>query len=242
MLKVLLNGANGRMGVAIQALAKEFNAQIMYPVGSGDAFPGPEVSLDGIIDFSSSAGTAQALEFARELKKPILIGTTALTLDVRSWIEDAASEIPVMMTSNYSIGVNVLYHLTEQAAKLLDPSYEAEIFEFHHNKKKDAPSGTALELAELISAARKPSTRDFHCGRFGPSAQRRAGEIGINAARGGDVSGEHTVFFAGQGERIELVHRAQDRQALARGAWMAFRWLLKQEPGKYTMRDVLGLR
>ncbi len=194
------------------------------------------------IDFSLPEATQRNLEACVALKRPLVIGTTGHSPAIRSEIERAANIIPIVMAPNMSLGVNLLLRLVELAAKTLDEGYDIEVFEAHHRNKKDAPSGTALALGAAAARGRGVSLEhSAEHDRHGSDQPRRKGAIGFSVFRGGDVVGDHTVTFAGIGERIELTHRASDRLAFARGAVQAARWLIGKPPGLYSMQDVLGL-
>jgi 4-hydroxy-tetrahydrodipicolinate reductase len=199
---------------------------------------GPDV----IIDFSSAEGAVRAAGLAAEIGIPIVSGTTALGAKEKAEIEAAAGRVPVLITPNFSVGVNLLFRLVREAAQALGPGYDVEIIEAHHNKKADAPSGTALRLGESVAGAlgRDPNT-DFVHGRSGQPGARKPTEIGFHAIRGGDIVGEHTVLFVGGGERIELSHRLNTRDALVKGSLRAARFLVGKAAGKYSMEQVLGL-
>lgn len=219
----------------------------LIPGVSGDlilsATPPAEVPPGTVgIHFSQPEATVQYLAWSIENQAGILIGTTGMTAVQRAEMEAAAGQVPTLISANTSRGVNVLFWLAEQAARLLGPDYDIEIVEMHHHHKKDAPSGTARGLAEAVLKARGGSyERDVRHGREGLVGARPAGEIGMHALRGGDVVGDHTVILAGPGERIELTHRAHNREVLAHGALKAAAWLQNQVPGLYSMNDVLGL-
>ncbi|OIO59351.1 MAG: 4-hydroxy-tetrahydrodipicolinate reductase [Verrucomicrobia bacterium CG_4_10_14_3_um_filter_43_23] len=241
MLKILLNGAKGRMGTAIQEVSPDSGIAIAYSIERGGHLNIPADQVDVIVDFSTVEGSLAVLDYALKNKKPILIGTTGFNLEQLQAIKSAALTIPVLMSGNYAIGVNVLFYLTELAAEKLGKAYHAEIMEIHHALKVDAPSGTALALAETIANARG-KTSHLQCGREGLTGKRTEDEIGLHALRGGDVVGEHTTYFIGQGERLELTQRTWDRLIYARGALRAACWLVTQKaPGLYNMRDVLNL-
>lgn len=173
---------------------------------------------------------------------PLILGTTGHTPEQRSAIDLAAQHIPIVMTSNFSLGVNLLFKLVEQTAQALDAGYDIEIYEAHHRNKKDAPSGTALSLGESAAKGRGVSLQDRAVyERYGDTGARERGSIGFSVLRGGDIIGDHTVTFAGIGERIELTHRASDRMAFAQGALHAARWVVGKAAGMYSMQDVLGL-
>ena len=243
-LKILLSGAKGRMGQAICSIASEHECEITHPVDLGDD-PSCVISgCDLVIDFSLRDATRPLAELAGEFGKPMIIGTTGHDKDDRKAIEDVASRIPMVWAGNFSTGVNLLFYLTEQAARVLDTesNFDPEVIEMHHRLKKDAPSGTADRLLEILKDSRKLSDEDVSHGRAGMVGERKGNEIGSHALRGGDVVGEHTVMFAGTGERIELTHRATDRVIFAAGALKAGKWAVNQEPGLYSMQDVLGLK
>ena len=172
---------------------------------------------------------------------PYVIGTTGLTADEQKSVDAAARTIPVVQSGNYSLGVNLLMELVKKAASVLGPEYDVEITEMHHRHKKDAPSGTALMLAKSVAGGRGIDLdANAVYGRRGDIGERPVGEVAIHALRGGSVVGDHTVMFAGELERVELTHKAQDRAAFAAGALKALSWAKLQPPGIYTMRDVLG--
>jgi 4-hydroxy-tetrahydrodipicolinate reductase len=172
-----------------------------------------------------------------------VIGTTGHTDLQIAAIRHAANTIPIVYAPNYSVGVNTLFWLTRKAAEILGRSFDLEVVEMHHRMKKDAPSGTARRLAEILAEVRELSYNDdVHHGRHGIVGERAESEIGMHAIRGGDVVGDHTVMFASAGERLELTHRASSRETFARGALRAARWLRTREPGLYDMQDVLGLK
>ena len=172
-----------------------------------------------------------------------MIGSTGFTPQARARVEAAARRVPIVLSPNMSVGVNVLFELVRRAATTLGDAFDVEIVELHHKRKKDAPSGTAEKLAEVAARAlRREPAEVVAYERHGLVGERPAREIGVQALRGGDVVGEHTVFFCGEGERLELVHRATSREQFARGALRAARWLAGRPPGLYDMADVLGLR
>src|SRR5204862_2681694 len=174
-------------------------------------------------------------------KLPLVVGTTGLSPPGRAEIAARAREIPIVLASNMSVGVNVLFRLVAEAARALGPGYEVEILEMHHRAKKDAPSGTALRLAEVAAGALGIDVQSAAVyERHGDTGARRPGSIGVQALRGGDVVGEHTVHFRADGERLELTHRATSRDNFARGAVRAARWVVGKKPGFYDMQDVLG--
>jgi 4-hydroxy-tetrahydrodipicolinate reductase len=173
----------------------------------------------------------------------MVVGTTGHSDAGKAQIVHCQSQIPIVLSSNFSTGVNALFWLTRKAAEILGPGFDLEIVEMHHRLKRDAPSGTAMTLAEILAAVRKEQlSRVARHGRSGIVGERTAEEIGLHSVRGGDVVGEHTVIFAGVGERLELMHKASTRETFANGALRAARWVVNQKPGLYDMQDVLGLR
>ena len=243
-LKILLSGAKGRMGQAICSIAGDHGCEITHPVDLGDDPSESIINCDLVIDFSLRDATRPLAELAGEHGKPMVIGTTGHDTDDHKAIEKIASEIPMVWAGNFSTGVNLLFYLTQQAARVLDAKsgFDPEVIEMHHRLKKDAPSGTADRLLEILKDSRKLGKDEVSHGRSGMVGERKDGEIGSHALRGGDVVGEHTVMFAGMGERIELTHRATDRTIFAAGALKAAKWVINQEPGLYSMQDVLGLQ
>jgi 4-hydroxy-tetrahydrodipicolinate reductase len=200
----------------------------------------------GVIDFSVPALAPKLAWSCSEAGLPLVVGTTGLDGDQLDALELAAQRTPVVYAPNMSVGVNVLFSLAAEASRLLGPGYETEVVELHHSRKADAPSGTAARLAQILaqaSAALGPLEQRVRHGRQGHEGPRPAAEIGVHAVRGGDIVGEHTVYYCATGERLELTHRASSRQTFAQGALRALRWARGQQPGRiYDMQDVLGLR
>ena len=196
---------------------------------------GAIAQADALIDFTRPEGTLKHLKHARAM----VIGTTGFTEEDKGAIAEAAKRIPIVMAANFAIGVNATYKLAETAARILGDAYDVEIVEAHHKHKVDAPSGTALQLGEII--AKVLQKKDFVFGRKGLIGERQPKQIGFHAIRGGDIVGEHTVIFAGQGERVEVTVRSQSRTTYAQGALRAARFLQGKAPGLYGMGDVLGL-
>jgi 4-hydroxy-tetrahydrodipicolinate reductase len=242
-LKVILVGAQGRMGQTLARLAGECHAEVIGGLEVGeDPAALPWQSADAVIDFSFHAVTPKILAHAAEHDVPVVIGVTGHTAEELDAIRSAAKTIPLTLSGNYSVGVNLLQHLTRLAARILPHDYVPEILELHHKHKKDAPSGTALNLAEAVEGERDfPHAARIH-GRAGETGERPNVQLGMHAVRGGEIVGEHTVYFIGDSDRVELTHRASDRGIFARGAFRAAHWLTKQEPGLYSMQDVLGLK
>lgn len=241
--RLAIVGARGRMGRVLCQLAGEMGFSLTAAVDVGDDLAGGLAAAEVAIDFSARDVTPQVVGRMAESGRAIVIGTTGLDAAAMSEIRSAATKIPVVHAPNFSVGVNTLFWLVRRAASVLGDGFDIEIVEMHHNQKKDAPSGTAARLAEILCEARGlDPARDVRHGREGIVGARHANEIGMHAVRGGDVIGDHTVFFAAQGERLEITHRATSRETFARGALRAARWALSQEPGLYSMEDVLGLR
>ena len=232
------------MGQAISRIAVDHNCEITAPVDQGDD-PSEKINdCDVIIDFSLTDATLPMAEIAAKSGKPIVIGTTGHDKDLKQKIIDILAPVPAVWAGNLSTGVNLLFFLTQQAARVLDASsdFDPEVLEMHHRLKKDAPSGTADRLLEIIKDSRNATDSDITHGRNGIPGERKNEEIGSHAIRGGDIVGEHTVMFAGTGERIELTHRATDRVIFAAGALKAANWVIQQPAGLYSMQDVLGLQ
>jgi len=260
MTKIAITGAAGRMGRRVAALAIEserfdivsamesagheaIGRDLGELAGVGTFGVGVTETMDGwpdvLIDFSSSKGMMHWLEVCGEHDVPMVIGTTGLTDSQLAAIADAAGRIAIVRSANMSVGVNLLLRLVGEVARALGDDYDVEISETHHRFKKDAPSGTALELGRAICAAKgaEPDERLVY-GREGESP-RRAGEIGIHALRVGDTVGEHTVYFGDLGETVSLGHVAHTRDTFARGALRAARWVVGHTAGLYSMQDVL---
>lgn len=198
---------------------------------------------DVVIDFTFHTAVPGNIENAiANGAKGYILGTTGLTDDEKAAVNAASKKFPIVWAPNFSLGVNLLLDLVKRASAILDESYDIEIVEMHHRHKKDAPSGTALGLAEAAAAGREVSLADAAIyGREGVIGERPHGQIAIHALRGGDVVGDHTVIFATDGERVELTHKASSRSSFAKGAMRAALWLTGKSPAVYNMRDVLGL-
>lgn len=196
------------------------------------------LGADVVIDFSRADAVPRLLQLAARARVAVVSGTTRLDAHAERMLDEASKEIPVLWSPNTSLGVHVLAQLAAQAARLLGPDFDVEIVEAHHRAKVDAPSGTAVRLVEAVRSARE-GLRPAH-GREGNAGPRRAEEIGVHAVRGGDVIGDHTVHFLGPGERLELTHRATNRELFARGAVRAAVALHGSPPGRYSMADVIG--
>ncbi len=195
--------------------------------------------IDGIVDVSSPSASLEALKWAREHGVAFVSGTTGFSESQEAAFDAAASEIPVLLASNFSVGVQILSRLVELAARA-SGDWDIEVFEAHHRHKVDAPSGTALTLGESAARGRQLALEDSaKWSRHGAAGPRQDDEIGFQVLRGGSIVGEHTVYFCAEGERIELTHRATDRSIFARGAVRAAEWLIEQPAGRYSMADVL---
>ncbi len=208
-------------------------------ISETDAAPEAAIAIDFTFHTAVPGNLSHAIAKGA---KGYVLGTTGLTEDERAVVEEAAKRIPIVWAPNFSLGVNILMDLVKKTAALLDDSYDVEIVEMHHRHKKDAPSGTALGLAEAAAAGRGVKlAEEAVYGRDGVIGERPRGQIALHALRGGDVVGDHTVIFAAEGERVELTHKASSRSTFAFGAMRAARWLPGRSPGIYSMRDVLGL-
>lgn len=257
-MKIGIVGANGRVGQLLVSELKSgrWNAHGLELGGcsarniediEGHVFKTNDEEelfkkVDTIIDFTLPEGTNKHAELAAKHKKTLIVGTTGLGNDDENNLREAAKSTTVIYAANMSIGVNLLLALVEQAAERLGPEWDIEIFESHHKYKVDAPSGTALAIGKAAATGRGNSFENVvDYNRYGRIGAREKGKIGFSVARGGDVIGEHTIFFYGEGERLELVHKATDRSLFAKGALRAAIWSEGKEPGLYSMRDVLDL-
>jgi 4-hydroxy-tetrahydrodipicolinate reductase len=241
-LQIALIGAKGRMGQAITAAAPETDAAIVWPLDQGDDLAAGIQKADAVIDFSFHNTTAEVIRLCTAARKPLVVGTTGHSAEEKTALLKEAAKTACVWSGNYSVGVNLLFALTQRAASVLGSDYDAEVVEMHHRFKKDAPSGTAARLLEIILQERKLTAKALRHGREGITGERTSTEVGIHSLRGGDVIGDHTVIFAALGERIELTHKASDRSIFARGALRAAHWIVSRQPGVYDMQDVLGLK
>lgn len=266
MVKAIVCGAAGRMGSLIIRTIQETegielvgalecaghrslgaDAGVVAGVGAlqvmiRDNWVGIIDQADVIIDFTSPEATGEMVLTAQKYRKPMVIGTTALPEDVIDQIRKLAEHAPVVYAPNMSIGVNLLFSLLPEIARVLGKNYDIEVIEAHHRFKKDAPSGTAMKMAQILAEARSIDLKQAaQYGREGLPGERSADEIGIHAVRGGDIVGEHTVLFAGIGERIEITHKAHSRQTFTCGAVRAAIFLAGKPAGLYDMKDVLAL-
>lgn len=251
MIKIILNGCNGRMGQVISAMAAEDpEMEIAAGVDMFDEGKNPypvfsditkcDVSGDVIIDFSSPKAFDALMDYCIEKELPVVVCTTGLSDDQLSRLEEASRQVAVLKSANMSLGINLLIKLLKEAASVLAPAgFDVEIVEKHHNRKKDAPSGTAIALADSINEA-LGGEHDYVYDRSGRYEARSPREIGISAVRGGTIVGEHEVIFAGTDEVIEFKHTAYSRAIFAKGALQAARFLAGKAPGYYGMEDVIG--
>ncbi len=244
MTKIIITGAKGRMGQMLVSRAKNFrDLQIVGQIDQGDDLAAVIAKCDVVVDFSLHSATRGIVELCAKNKKAVVIGTTGHSDSERSQITNHQSEIPMVWASNYSTGVNTLFWLTRKTAEILGPDFDLEVVEMHHRMKKDAPSGTAKTLAEILAGVRQLQfDKAARHGRVGIVGERTPCEIGMHSIRGGDVVGDHTVIFANIGERVELTHKASSRETFANGALRAALWIVTQKPGLYDMQDVLGLK
>ena len=260
-LSIIIMGAAGRMGKTLVNMVREAEdlhlAAVLEQESCLDRLEGLKaegvaVSSDiaailpqcprgsVIIDFTAPAATMRTAEAAAENGNPMVIGTTGLSEAQLARLEELAGRVPMLRSANMSVGVNVIMDILPRLTAMLGDGYDVEMMEIHHNKKKDAPSGTALLLAEPLLKARGLGRDALNYDRFHSLEPRRRDEIGVQSLRGGDVVGVHTVYFFGEGERIEITHHAHSRSNFAGGALRAARWISKQEPGHLrTMQDVL---
>lgn len=258
MTRAVISGVRGRMGQTLMRLARErsdirivggiasaSDESLGIPVRSMADASEMIAGADVLIDFSTAAATHELVDSASDAVagRALVIGTTGLDEETLARLDALSSRAAVLTAANFSVGVNLLLGLTQRVAATLDQaSYDIEIIEAHHRRKVDAPSGTALALGAAAAAGRGVALADVRRdGRSGQAGARREGEIGFHAVRGGGIVGEHRVQFAGERERIELVHEALDRAVFAEGALTAARWLSGRPAGRFTMLDVLGL-
>jgi 4-hydroxy-tetrahydrodipicolinate reductase len=267
MIKVIVAGAAGRMGCRLVALIKDSTSLTLAGAieGKGHSAVGDDAGetagcgragipitddlaalLDRgevVVDFSAPEATLQHLRIVAQHRRAMVIGTTGLSASQLEEVRSLASQVPCVMSPNMSVGVNLICKVISEMAKTLGDEYDIEVIEAHHRLKKDAPSGTALKIAEVLA---KAVSRDLDqvgvYARKGLIGERKKGEIGIQTIRAGDIVGDHTILFGGMGERIEVTHRASSRDTFAGGALRAARWVARQPAGLYDMMDVLNLR
>ena len=244
MTRIVITGAKGRMGQSLIACAPRFpDIEVAGKIDVGDAIEPVVANARVVIDFSFHNATAGIAEICARHKCALVIGTTGHSEEEKAKILPHTAAIPMVWASNYSTGVNTLFWLTRKAAQILGPGFDLEIVEMHHRLKKDAPSGTAMTLAEILAAVRNEQLTDvLQHGREGIVGERTAREIGMHSMRGRDVVGDHTVIYAATGERLELTHKASSRETFANGALRAALWVAQQNPGLYNMQHVLGLQ
>lgn len=225
-LRILLVGAQGRMGKAVAAAArKTADLTIVAGVDRDDPVDQAMDSCDVVVDFSAPAATKALCHLCMDKRRPLVIGTTGHTAAEQEFVAGAAQVVPIVFSANFSLGINALFALARHAGALLGQGFDVEIVETHHRTKKDAPSGTAKRLADILQAAREGDAK-----------------VTTHSVRAGDVVGDHQVIFAGNGERLELIHRASSRETFALGALRAALWVYRQPPGLYSMEDVLAVR
>ena len=243
MTKIVITGAKGQMGRSLIACAPRFSdLELIGQIDVGDRLEPVIADTHVVIDFSFHNATAGIAEACARYRKALVIGTTGHGDEEKARILAHTHAIPIVWASNYSTGVNLLFWLTRKAAQILGPGFDLEIVEMHHRRKKDAPSGTAMTLAEILAAVRNEELSNaLRHGRHGIVGERTATEIGMHSLRGGDVVGDHTVIFATSGERVELTHKASSRDTFSQGALRAALWVVTQPPGLYNMQHVLGL-
>ncbi|MGY6555940.1 MAG: 4-hydroxy-tetrahydrodipicolinate reductase [Wenzhouxiangella sp.] len=232
-MRVLLSGGSGVIGQHLAAMIDADPSLSLAGTADQDSFFEGPVSADVLIDFSHPELTRRSLRFAVQHQIPAVIGTTGLKQEDEHRIDQAAAAIPICVAANFSLGVNLLLSLAKRSAAVLGKDYDVEISEIHHRRKLDAPSGTALALGQAVAEARGLTLAEARVDdRSQSRSARMPDEIGFQAVRGGDVAGEHTVFFLADGERLELTHRATDRRIFARGALFAAKKLLGRPPGR----------
>jgi len=242
--KVMIVGSKGRMGEALMRLAgQDPKLELISGIDKGDNVLDAIDYCQVVIEFAHHSLTGDLAKTAADHGKAMVIGTTGHTADERKAIETAARRVPIVFAPNFSVGVNLLFYLTQIAAETLGENYDQEIVEMHHREKLDAPSGTARRLGEILAKVSGGTYEDLALhGRHGDVGARPKRVIGMHALRGGDVVGDHTVIFSAIGERLELAHRASSRDTFASGALRAAPWVRIQKPGLYSMQDVLGLK
>ncbi|MBI3180567.1 MAG: 4-hydroxy-tetrahydrodipicolinate reductase [Myxococcales bacterium] len=268
MIRALVTGVTGRMGSTLVRMVRDDEGMTL--AAGTERAGSPAIGLDVglaarigpleapvledlekaiasgkpqvVIDFTSAEASVVHGRICAELGVALVVGSTGFSEEAKAEVARCAQKVPVVMSPNMSVGVNLVIKTACELAKVLGESFDVEIVELHHRMKKEAPSGTALRLAEDLAKALGRSSSDIHVARRGHLGERPPKEIGIQSSRGGDVVGEHTVLFLGDGERVELTHRATSRDQFARGAVRAAKWVVSRPPGLYDMNDVLGLR
>jgi 4-hydroxy-tetrahydrodipicolinate reductase len=243
-IRIAVAGANGKMGRAvIEAVRADKSLALASSFDVGDDAAKAIAAGDVVIDFTRPEGTLAHLEHCVKLARAMVIGTTGFSESQKKALADAAKRIAIVLAPNFAVGVNVVFKLAETAAGILGDDYDVEILEAHHRHKVDAPSGTALKLGEIIAGKLKRDLKkEAKHGREGDTGARPGKQIGFHAIRGGDIVGEHTVVFAGTGERVEVTVRSQSRATYALGALRAAKFLRDRKTGLFDMADVLGLK
>jgi 4-hydroxy-tetrahydrodipicolinate reductase len=245
MIRTVITGVTGRMGGTLSRLVRDSKElELVGTTTRGDDLGRVLESSKAhvVIDFTSAeASVAHARQCAGR-GVAMVVGSTGFTPELRAELATSAKSIPVVLAPNTSVGVNVVIRMAAELARVLGEGYDVEVLEAHHRMKKDAPSGTALKLAEVLAQALGRTQEDLTFERHGQIGARPRREIGVQTLRGGDVVGEHTVYFLGEGERIELTHRATHRDQFGLGALRAARWVTGRTPGLYDMADVLGFQ
>ena len=242
--RIIINGSRGQMGQALlRGAARNASLEVVATIDVGDSLSAAIANADVVIDFSAHEASVGVAEVCAAAGKALVLGTTGHLPEEKRLLQSIIAQIPVVWSSNYSTGVNTLFWLTRRAAEILGPGFDLEVVEMHHRLKRDAPSGTATTLLEILGEVRRVELeKELRHGRVGVPGPRTSNEIGIHALRGGDVVGDHTVIFAGMGERVELSHKASSRSTFAEGALRAAQWVVGRPAGRYDMQDVLGLR
>lgn len=243
-LKIAVAGSSGRMGkMLIDAINASDDCELAGQLDIGIDIHAELQNADYLIDFTRPEGTMAHIAVCKELNVKMVIGTTGFSEAEKAEIAAASEDIAIMMAPNMSVGVNVTLKLLEMAAKAMSTGYDIEIIEAHHRHKVDAPSGTALKMGEVIAGALGRDLKDCAVyAREGVTGERDPSSIGFATIRGGDIVGDHTVLFAGTGERIEITHKSSSRETYAQGSLRAVRYLANQKTGMFDMFDVLGLK
>ncbi|MDP4584377.1 MAG: 4-hydroxy-tetrahydrodipicolinate reductase [Verrucomicrobiales bacterium] len=241
-----MTGFRGRMGQAVAtAVSENTETRVAAGIDIGDSLEEALAKCDAVIDFTLPSFTNELIEGCVDVGKPLIMGTTGHDDAQLELIQRASESIPIIHAPNFSVGVNTLFWLTRRTAEILGEGFDLEVVEMHHRHKLDSPSGTARRLAEILTEVRNLSyDKDCRHGRFGDVGARTDHEVGVHALRGGDVVGDHTVIYAGNGERVELTHKASSRLTFAQGAVRAARWIESEglKNGLFDMQDVLGLK
>ena len=250
MIDILMSGCSGKMGQVISRLAEQFedmkiaagfdiydSGKNSYPVFT--SLENCNVKIDVIIDFSNPEALENILTYAKSKKLPIIVATTGISLSQKKLLEEAAKKIPVFSSANMSLGINLVMELVKKAAKILESNFDIEIIEKHHNQKLDAPSGTALAIADSINSV-LDQKQEYVYDRHSRRKKRSRNEIGIHAIRGGTIVGEHSIVFAGNDEIIEINHSAMSKDIFGTGALRAARFIYRKAPGLYSMDDLIS--